>query len=156
MVDLLHDGIIAAMFTLSLFCLSIPLTRNILHHFELIFNANNYHNTPPFHISQKTESDCGITCLRIVFEWCGVSSYHDDPIFLTSDPTWTIELLQCLLNHNVKAEMYTQCTGPLIHHDSIEWYSSRIQYDIPRIEYLFECAFTNKWPITKVPTLWLY
>jgi len=95
---------------------------------------------PVKHLKQKSNWDCGITCLRMLIDY-----YHYDlsvfenllHSYECNKSTWTIDLLHLLHQSDIQAILYTITIGCSSTYENVPYYESFIDEDRERVEKLF-------------------
>ncbi|CAF3733520.1 unnamed protein product [Rotaria sp. Silwood1] len=98
------------------------------------------------HIKQKSNWDCGITCLRMLIDY-----YHLDLLkfeyllssYECNQSTWTIDLLHLLHQSGIHAVLYTLTIGCSSDYDNTPYYQTLIHKDRERVNKLFISETSN-------------
>jgi hypothetical protein len=95
---------------------------------------------PVKHFKQKSNWDCGVTCLRMLIDY-----HHDDLLLFErllhsyecNQSTWTIDLLHLLHQADIQAVLYTITIGCSSNYENVPYYETLIDRDRERVEKLF-------------------
>src|SRR5690349_17785140 len=95
---------------------------------------------PIKHLKQKSNWDCGITCLRMLIDY-----YHYDlslfeqllNSYECNNSTWTIDLLYLLHQLNIHGILHTITIGCSSTYENVPYYETLINKDRSRVEKLF-------------------